>query len=64
MTHHFAKDFPSREPPGAEQDRQERQRRADLEIGPEPNGDAARLRALRDDQIGGRSDQREIAGKG
>jgi hypothetical protein len=56
--------IPGSQPPGAEQDRQERQRRADLEISPEPNDDAARLSALRDDQIGSRSDQSEIAGKG
>ena len=55
--------LPPHQPAGSRRERDDRQRRADLEIGPEADRHALRAGAFGDDEIGDRSEQGEIAGQ-
>jgi hypothetical protein len=52
------------EPPGVDRDGQHSKRSADDEIAPEADLNPVRLRALCDDQVRNRANQRKVAGIG
>src|ERR1700682_5414925 len=57
------RDSRSRQPPNADEDRDQGQRRPELEIGPEADLDPRLAGALDDDEVGDRAEDREIAGE-
>src|ERR1700733_13769366 len=55
--------LPPHQPPGPCRERDDRQWRSDLEIGPEADRHAFRASAFGDDEVGDRSEQGEVARK-